>query len=195
MIESVLTKRNVSLRTKITVKSAIAVGLVALAVALPQVFHAAFGAAGGVTWLPMYLPVLIGGCLLGFKWGLGIGILSPIVSFLITLGIGDPMPAATRLPYMTVELAVFATVSGLFSKRIAQNSWMAFPAVLIAALSGRAVFLALAAIFQSVSPLSAAVVWAQIEAGFIGLMAQIVLVPVIVMLLSSALDREKKTDK
>lgn len=95
--------------------------------------------------------------------------------------VGSAMPAAARLPYMIAELAVWAAVSGLFSKKIAENAWVAFPAVLIAAVSGRAVFVALAAIFSAVSPLDAATAWAQVQSGFIGLIAQAVVVPLIVI--------------
>lgn len=192
MIESVLAKHNVKLGTKITVKSLISVGVVALAVLLPQLVHLIAGASGGVQWLPMYLPVLLGGCLLGWKWGLGVGVLSPLVSFAITSLTGNAMPAASRLPYMMAELAVFAAVSGLFSKKIAENGWMAFPAVLLAQVSGRAVFLALAAIFQGVSALSAAAVWSQIQAGLLGMVLQAVLVPFIAMGLRALLLRDKE---
>ena len=192
MIESVLAKHNAKLGTKITVKSLISVGVVALAVLLPQLVHLVAGASGGVQWLPMYLPVLLGGCLLGWKWGLGVGVLSPLVSFAITSLTGNAMPAASRLPYMMAELAVFAAVSGLFSKKIAENGWMAFPAVLLAQVSGRAVFLALAAVFQGVSALSAAAVWSQIQAGLLGMVLQAVLVPFIAMGLRALLLRDKE---
>lgn len=192
MIESVLAKHNAKLGTKITVKSLISVGVVALAVLLPQLVHLIAGASGGVQWLPMYLPVLLGGCLLGWKWGLGVGVLSPLISFAITSLTGNAMPAASRLPYMMAELAVFAAVSGLFSKKIAENGWMAFPAVLLAQVSGRAVFLALAAAFQGVSALSATAVWAQIQAGLLGMVLQAVLVPFIAMGLRALLLRDKE---
>ena len=192
MIESVLSGRNAKTSTKITVKSLISVGVVALAVLLPQLVHLVAGASGGVQWLPMYLPVLLGGCLLGWKWGLGVGVLSPLVSFAITSLTGNAMPAASRLPYMMAELAVFAAVSGLFSKKIAENGWMAFPAVLLAQVSGRAVFLALAAIFQGVSALSAAAVWSQTQAGLLGMVLQAVLVPFIAMGLRALLLRDKE---
>lgn len=181
MIESVLTRMNVNVRLKITVKALLSAAVVALAVLLPQAVHLAAGAAGGVRWLPMYLPVLLGGCLLGWRWGLGVGVLSPVVSFALTSALGEAMPAAARLPYMAAELAVFAAVSGLFSKKIAENGWMAFPAVLLAQVSGRAAFLALAAIFQGVAPLTAAAAWAQIQTGLLGLVLQAVLVPFLVM--------------
>ena len=181
MIESVLTRMNVNVRLKITVKALLSAAVVALAVLLPQAVHLAAGAAGGARWLPMYLPVLLGGCLLGWLWGLGVGVLSPVVSFALTSALGEAMPAAARLPYMAAELAVFAAVSGLFSKKIAENGWMAFPAVLLAQVSGRAAFLALAAIFQGVAPLTAAAARAQIQTGFLGLVLQAVLVPFLVM--------------
>ena len=192
MIEQVLSRHNAALRVKITVKTLISLGVVALAVLLPQIVHLALGAPGGVQWLPMYLPILLGGCLLGWKWGLGVGILSPLVSFAITSLTGAPMPALARLPYMMVELAVFAAVSGLFSRRIAQNGWMAFPAVLLAQVAGRLTFLAIAAIFQSVSPLSAATVWSQIQTGLLGMVLQAVLVPFIVMGLRLLLIKDKE---
>ena len=191
MIENVLVRKNLSLKVKITVKSLISVGIVALAVILPQLVHLIAGQPGGVQWLPMYLPVLLGGCLLGWAWGLGVGIASPVVSFLITLAFGNPMPAAARLPFMMAELAVFAAVSGLFSKKIALNGWMAFPAVLLAQVSGRAFFLLLITIFQSVTPFTPQMIWGQIQTGLLGLVLQAVIVPFIVMGLKLILDRDK----
>ncbi len=192
MIESVLTRKNVSVKLKITVKMLVSAGIIALAIGLPQLVHAVAGAQGGAQWLPMYLPVLLGGCLLGWQWGLGIGIVSPLLSFGITSLAGNAMPVAVRLPYMVAELAVFGAVSGVFSKRIAENSWMAFPAVLSAAVGGRTLFMTVAAVFQSVSPLSAAAVWSQIQTGLVGLVLQATLVPIIVMILSFAINKEKR---
>ena len=192
MIESVLVRRNATLRVKVTVKMLVSLAVVALAVLLPQLVHLAAGAQGGVQWLPMYLPVLLGGCLLGWQWGLGVGVLSPLVSFAVTALAGDPMPAAARLPYMMAELAVFAAVSGLFSHKIVRNGWMAFPAVLLAQVAGRLTFLALAAVFQAVSPLTAAAVWSQIQTGLLGMVAQAVVVPFLVMGVRALLVREKK---
>lgn len=192
MLENVLVQKNVKLKTKITIKSLITVGLIALAVGLPQLVHLVAGAQGGMTWLPMYLPVLIGGCLLGTWWGLGIGIASPVVSFLVTLSSGSPMPALERLPFMIVELAVFALVAGLFSKKISENGWLAFPAVLLAQVAGRMTFITLVAIFQNLLSFNVATVWTQIQTGLIGLVLQAVLVPLVIMLLNHLLNRKKQ---
>ena len=123
MLENVLEKRNASLKTKISVKSAVSAALIVLAVVLPQIAHLAVGASAGMTLLPMYLPVLMGGLLLGTKWGLIVGILSPAASFCITYLAGAAMPAASRLPFMMAELAVFAAVSGLFGRKIQDESF------------------------------------------------------------------------
>ena len=192
MLENVLVNRKCSVKVKITVKSLVAAGLVALAVALPQIIHLALGQPGGVQWLPMYLPVLLGGCLLGVGWGVGIGIASPIVSFLLTSIWNNPMPAAARLPFMVVELAVFAAVSGLFTKKISENGWMAFPAVLLAQVAGRSVFMALVAIFQSVTPFTPALIWSQIQAGLLGMVIQAVIIPFAVMGLRLLLQKDGK---
>lgn len=194
MLENALTQRNLSVKVKVTIKSLISVGLIALAVILPQIVHLTMGAEGGMKLLPMYLPVLIGGCLLGTYWGLGIGILSPLVSFLITSAMGNPMPALARLPFMVVELAVFASISGIFSKKIAENGWMAFPAVLLASVAGRTVFMLLVLIFQTVIPFTPEAIWSQIQSGLLALIAQAILVPFIVMGLKAILDRNKAND-
>ena len=187
MLQNILTQQNATAQKKITVNAALSAGLIALAVILPQIVHLALGQSGGVQLLPMYLPVLIGGCLLGWKWALAVGILSPVVSFAITSLIGDPMPALARLPFMMAELAVFALISGLFSKKIYENGLWAFPAVILAQLAGRAVFLGLVAICQSFAPFTVPMIWGQICAGWLGLVIQAILVPIIIIAIRAIL--------
>lgn len=194
MIENVLTLKNASVKVKVTVKTLVSLGIIALAVILPQIFHLAVGGTSGMTYLPMYLPVLIGGCLLGAWWGLGVGVASPVVSFLITLAFGNPMPALARLPFMAAELAAMAAITGAFSGAIAKNGWMAFPAVLLALVGGRLLFLGLVAVFRTVSALSVAVVWAQIRAGLVGLVLWAVVAPFIVMGLRKLILKDEKND-
>lgn len=194
MIENVLTLKNASVKVKVTVKTLVSLGVIALAVILPQIFHLAVGGTSGMTYLPMYLPVLIGGCLLGAWWGLGVGVASPVVSFLITLAFGNPMPALARLPFMAAELAAMAAITGAFSGAIAKNGWMAFPAVLLALVGGRLLFLGSVAVFRTVSALSVAVVWAQIRTGLVGLVLWAVVAPFIVMGLRKLILKDEKND-
>lgn len=179
MIEQALSRKQMSLAAKLSVKGAVSLAVVALAVVLPMVVHLVAGPSGGATWLPMYLPVLLGGCLLGWAWGLGIGIASPLVSFAITSALGNAMPAAARLPFMVVELAVFAAVAGAFSPMTAKRSATAFAAVPLAQICGRAAFLLMALVLQS--NLTVQVAWSQIVSGLWGLALQAVVVPLLVM--------------
>ena len=181
MIDNVLERKQLSLRMKITLKSLISAGMIALAVVLPQIAHLAVGAQAGVMLLPMYLPVLLGSCILGARWGTAVGVLSPFVSYLITSVFGSPMPVAARLPFMMAELAMFALVSGMFSKMIDKHLWMAFPAVIAAEICGRAFFMLLVTVFAGITPFSTAMIWGQIKTGFVGLAIQAVLVPLIVI--------------
>ncbi len=190
MLESVLAGRKVTLKNKIAVKTLTSVGLIALAVILPQIVHLALGQPGGVQLLPMYLPILIGGCLLGLHWAIVVGALSPVVSFAITSMIGEAMPALPRLPFMVAELAVFAVVSGLFSKKIYENGMWAFPAVILAQLAGRLVFLGLVAIFQNIAPFTVQMIWSQILTGWIGLAIQTTLVPLLIIGLRAILVKD-----
>ena len=194
MFENALSMKDLSHGTKITYKALVSVGLIALAVILPQLIHLALGQPGGVKWLPMYLPVLIGGCLLGTEWGLAVGILSPIVSFLITSAMGNPMPMSARLPFMVLELAVFAAVSGIFTKKISENGLWAFPAVILAQLCGRGVFLGAIAATQSFTQFTPEMIWGQIQTGFTGLAVQAVIVPVIIIGLRKLLIKDNAHD-
>lgn len=192
MIESILVKREAKAKTKFTVKSLLSVGLVALATILPMLVHLAVGAQGGMVWLPMYLPVVIGGVLLGTLWGVGIAATSPLVSFIITSIVSSPMPALSRLPFMIVELVVFALVCGLFSKLIAKKVWVTPIAVVSSIVAGRLVFLALVAIFESVSSLSVSMVLSQIVAGWPGVIMLVALTTILTLILNKTLNREAK---
>lgn len=194
MIDNVLVMKNVAAGKSIAVKTAISLGLIALAVLLPQLVHLALGQPGGVKWLPMYLPILIGGCLLGTRWALAVGILSPIVSFLLTSLGGNAMPAAPRLPFMILELAVFAAVSGLFTKKIVKNGLWAFPAVICAQIAGRLVFLAAIALTQSFTTFTTGMIWGQIVTGIPGLVVQAILAPVIMIGLRALLIADKENE-
>lgn len=191
MIETILTKKCVSRQMKLTVKTLLSAGLVVLAVLLPQLVHIAAGPQGGAAWLPMYLPVLLGGCLLGTRWGLCVGLLSPVASFLFTsAALGQAMPAAGRLPFMMAELAILAFIAGLFSDKITNTPWLAFPAAVLGFLGCRLVFLLLVLLFGSLSSLSLSAVWQQIRMGFGGMAVQMILAPMTVLVLRRLLDKE-----
>ena len=85
--------------------------LIAIGVILPQLFHI-FGQSAGQTFLPMHIPVILAGMLIGPVWGLGVAVIVPILSSLIT-----GMPPVPMLYFMLFELAAYAVVSGLLAKK------------------------------------------------------------------------------
>ena len=191
MIDRAMKRSGASAAKITTVKSAVALSVILAALILPQIVHAAAGASGGAEWLPMYLPVIIGGAVLGFKWGLAVGVLSPIVSYLITSAAGAPMPALLRLPYMIVELGIFAAVSGAFSAAVVKRKSLAFVAVALAFVLGRGAFLLAAYMFESISVLSFSMAVSQVEAGIHGVILQLFVAPAAIALTASVLSREK----
>lgn len=145
--------------------------LIAAGVLLPELLHLIGGPALGATFLPMHIPVLIGGLLLGPVYGSAIGVFAPVISFLAT-----GMPAAERLPFMIIELAVYGLVSGILSKHL-------YPALITAMVAGRTAYaISLAAAFYlfgmgKAMPIAA---WTAIVTGLPGIILQIVLIPPVV---------------
>lgn len=189
MIDLALKKLNMGAR--ITVKATVAVLLVVLAVALPQLTHAIGGAQAGTLYMPMYMPALLAGLVLGWKWGLAVGVLSPVASYgFTTLAFGTAMPNAARLPYMILELGVYGLVSGTFSKRVQNSPLLSFPVVLSAQFAGRAVYL----IYNLIAGRTFASLWAGIASSMLGLWLQAILVPVIAIALFMVIKHEQKTE-
>lgn len=184
MLDSALKKLSVAAR--ISVKGAISIVLAALAVGLPQLAHILGGAQAGAVWMPMYLPVLLAGCLLGWHWGLLVGVLSPIISFGFTsLALGSAMPALERLPYMTLELAAFGAVSGAFAGLMKKNVMFAFPAVLAAQVAGRAIYV----VYNLIAGKSFASLMGSVQTGLVGLYAQLIIVPLVVIAVCAIIKR------
>ena len=51
--------------------------LIAIGIILPQLFHI-FGQAAGQTFLPMHIPVMLAGMLIGPVWALGVAVIVPV---------------------------------------------------------------------------------------------------------------------
>lgn len=83
--------------------------MLAFGLVLPQIFHLSGIPQSGSIFLPMHIPVIMGGMLWGPVMGILLGVLCPVFSALLT-----GMPAMARLPYMVCELAVYGLSAGLF---------------------------------------------------------------------------------
>ena len=85
--------------------------LMAMGLILPTIFHT-FN-MGGQVFLPMHIPVLLCGLLIGSKYGLLSGILIPLLSSVLT-GMPPLFPIAFT---MSIELAGYGCVSGFLKKK------------------------------------------------------------------------------
>lgn len=147
----------------------------ALAVLLPIGFHA-FGLMGRV-FLPMHIPVLLAGFLVGPISGLIVGLLAPVISFLLT-----GMPPSYAVPLMTLELAIYGLLAGLAYRKLRLNIYVS---LLLAMIAGRLMFgLALFVLGMFVKlPYTAAAFFSAggaVVAGLPGIAVQIVIIPIIV---------------
>lgn len=83
-----------------------------LGIVLPRIFHILAGSSAGATFLPMHIAVLIAALTFGIISGTIVAGSSIIFSYLLT-----GMPALARLPYMLIELVIYAVLLGVFNKK------------------------------------------------------------------------------
>lgn len=147
---------------------------IALGVVLPLGFHLL--QFGGSVFLPMHIPVLLAGFVLGGKYGLLVGILTPILSNLFT---GMPPLSPPKLPMMIVELACYGLAAGVLYRR-GRNIYVALVGAMIIGRIGAGVLLSLGALFLRLD----IPVWAFIAGGIVkgipGVIAQLFFIPVLV---------------
>lgn len=163
-----------------------------LAVAVPWLFHQ-FHLAGP-TFLPMHIFVLIAGLMFGWRAGLIVGLLTPLVSH-FTSG----MPLLSVLPQITIELSTYGLISGILRE---QYNLRTIWALLGAMVGGR--ILLLLAIFtihliggKSYSPLGLeanpfASFWSVINQGWPGMVIQLISIPAIIWLVGKFTVRNAK---
>lgn len=114
---------------KIETKELVLSGLLlASGIIIPMIFHM-FGMTGPIA-LPMHIPVLIGGFLLPPHLALALGIITPIVSGLLT-GMPVMFPMAI---IMAFELGIYGLTSSLLTRKL---NLPIIPSLLISMIAGR----------------------------------------------------------
>ncbi len=171
---------------KLSVKTQTISALIALvsAVALPQIVHVIGAASGmgtslGEIFLPMHLPIILMGFIVG-PYAAGIaGLLSPLVSFALT-----GMPSSVMLPFMMIELCVY----GICSRLLRNVKLPMIAKVLIAQITGRLIRAGAIAIGFYVfdTTVNPAVVLTSVTAGLFGIILQLVIIPLAVYRLTEA---------
>lgn len=129
---------------------------------------------------PMHIPVLLCGFICGWPWGLAVGLIAPLFrSF--TIGMPPLYPTALC---MSLELAVYGAVSGWLHRRLPRKKPYIYLSLLVAMLAGRLVWGG--AMFVCLGIDGGQFTMAAFLAGAVvnaipGIIAQIVLIPVLVM--------------
>ena len=155
---------------------------VALGIVLPVAFHSVANA--GSIFLPMHIPVLLCGLICGWPYGLACGVLTPLLSSLIT-----GMPPMAFLPSMLCELAVYGFVSGLLMRYVKTGKLLAdlYISLVGAMLLGRLVLGLLNAVLFHAGEYSVAL-WT--TSAFVtalpGIVIQLAVIPVLVFALKKS---------
>lgn len=157
---------------------------IACGLLLPLAFHT-FG-MGGRTFLPMHIPVFMGGMLLGSFPGFIIGALTPLLSCLLT---GMP-PLIPSLPMMIVELALFGLVAGFMYHEKHQNIYLSLVSAMIAGRLGAAFVLMLFSDMLGIHLHPLTYVAATFMTGIAGVIFQLVFIPILVKRLEKIVSSE-----
>lgn len=133
MKEKVLENQNKLLQILSTTKAKYIVGTILLSgigITLPRIFHVLAGSNAGATFLPMHIAVLIAALTFGITSSTVVAGSSIIFSYLLT-----GMPSIARLPYMLIELVIYAVLLSICNKKF--NSYVS---LMITIILGRVLY-------------------------------------------------------
>ncbi len=139
----------------------------------------------GSMLLPMHIPALLCGFLCGWKYGLAVGFIAPLLRSVI-FGMPPMIPTAVA---MTLELAAYGGISGLLRRALPRNAAFVYVTLLVSLVAGRAAW-TLARLFLAGLALSA-FSWDVFVLGAVteaapGILLQLLLVPVLVIAMERA---------
>jgi len=109
--------------------------LAAMLLALGVVLPTLTGPQLGSRLLPMHIPALLAGLVLGPKYGLIVGFTTPLLRS-VTFGM-PPLPIATTMAF---EIGTYGFIIGLIYGKVKENVITLYVALIIAMLVGRVVF-------------------------------------------------------
>lgn len=185
MIEKVETiKKQKSLSEILTSRKAkYIIGTVLLSgigIALPRIFHVLAGSSAGATFLPMHIAVLIAALTFGAISSSIVAGSSIVFSFLLT-----GMPTLARLPYMLIELVIYAILLSVCNKKF--NSYVSLIATIVL---GRILYAGV--LFVAINwlglPTYGISVIESIKAGMPGIIIQLLCVPFIAKIMNERLN-------
>ena len=161
-----------SIREMVTSGLFITMGLV-----LPVIFHF-FGLAN--SFLPMHIPVILAGFILSAPYAIAVGAITPFLSSVIT---GMP-PLFPVMPYMVFELATYAAVASILSKKMKLNTYFTLVGSMIAGriIAGTVVWV-MVVLFGAKLPNPVAFIVTAVTTGIPGIIIQLVSIPAMIGIL------------
>lgn len=157
---------------KFKTKDLVITGLmIALGIVIPMVFHL-FGGTGPV-FLPMHIPVLLGGFLLPPQFAILLGIVTPLLSSVLT---GMPVMFPMGI-IMAFELGFYSLTASIVFRKFKLSI---IPSLIISMIAGRIVAGIVVFILASVFGLkmnAIAFVKGAVITGVPGIIIQIILIP------------------
>lgn len=150
---------------------------VAMGVIVPILFHS-FG-GGGRIFLPMHIPVLLGGLVLSPVYAMLVGVMTPIVSGLTT---GMPVVYPMMI-IMAFELATYGLLMAYLTQKL---RWPVIGSLLLAMIGGRIVAGIVVAVLVlgfglEINPVVYLV--GAVSSGLPGIILQLILIPLLAPLI------------
>ncbi len=170
-----------------TIATVVAVAFVIL---LPQLIHmigleTGTGSSLGEMLLPMHLPIIMVGFIAGPVVGTISGFLAPLISFVVT-----GMPGMVMLPFITIELVVYGFASGVI-REVKINTFAKVIIVQIVGRLARSLAILAAVYLMGNAVVKTSVIWTSIKTGLVGILLQLVLIPLSVYVIRKAISNER----
>lgn len=133
----------------------------------------------GKALCPMHLPVMLAGFLCGPWYGLAIGIIAPLLRFVL-FGMPTLMPTGI---IMSLELAAYGLSTGLLYRKLQKNKFNVYLTLILSMIIGRIIWGAAHVLFFQLGNYDFS--WAMFIAGgftnsLAGIILQLILIPLIV---------------
>jgi riboflavin transporter FmnP len=134
--------------------------------------------------LPMHIPVLICGVVCGWKYGLLVGFLTPLLRFFLF-----SMPAIPNALTMAFELAAYGAIISVCYEKLKKVKANIYISLLIAMISGRLVWGIASMIVYGIS--KSTFTWPMFVGGALlnaipGIILQLVLIPILMLALEKS---------
>jgi hypothetical protein len=154
---------------------------IALGLVLPMAFHMIGGA--GPIFLPMHIPVLIAGFFLSPMLALSVGVITPLLSGLLT---GMP-PIFPMMPIMMLELGIYGLTISLIRSNVTKNPYIALlVSMILGRIAGGFMVFVLSTFFAAKLPSALVFITTAVTTGIPGIFIQLIIIPIVVIAINKS---------